>query len=92
MVTKQESWRPPIPPSNWVNFDPTPNRTSPSSQAGAGSDKRETMGDSMIKGDEPSNIRRKSIFMADFFKREVRITIIYHFFTKQISSFLSPFK
>ena len=69
MVTNQEGWRPPIPPANWVDFDPTPARTSPGVQKV--SEKRETMGDSMIKGDDPSNIRRKSMFMADFMKREV---------------------
>ena len=82
VVTKQDSWRPPIPPAKWVNFDPTPNCSNPAMQLGAMSEKRETMGDSMIKGDEPSNIRRKSIFMADFMKREVKSTFKIAPYTK----------
>ena len=70
VVSNQEGWRPPIPPVNWVNFDPTPTRTS-SNLKPTTIEKRETMGDSMIKGDDPSNIRRKSMFVADFMKREV---------------------
>ena len=64
------TWRPPMPPLHWVNFDPT----GVSLEAQNFVNQPETVGMSMLRGVEPSMVESEAKTTANFLEREVSIT------------------
>lgn len=69
-VTSDQSWRPPMPPSRWLDFDPTINKPDEETKQTNAS-----IAVSMLKGTDPSEIREETMHCVKFVERELsRIT------------------
>ena len=59
-----------MPPSSWIDFDPTSNKFEESLAS-----QKQTVAHSMLKGEDPADVRKQAINVASFIEREVRIRV-----------------
>ncbi len=76
-VDKSMSWRPPMPPQDWMDYDPTGGFTQETSH-------KANVRIFMLKGLEPPVVEEQSNNAITFIKVEVIIIINYHLLTGSV--------
>ena len=65
VVDKDSSWRPPMPPQGWVDYDPV--ATHPNEEGKLQPD----LGKAMMKGIEPNAVEEETSHALEFIEKEV---------------------